>query len=544
MALTQRRIPTTPNKNGNAGSHNHHKNVNDNDNKNQNVGNQCGIWLLLLAIMVLSWIIFTTISESDTAISDPVHKLYLKGTSLLLSPSLPFPPGKVYTIDESQNIKVVVNYDETMTQDEGTGNNVITISVGGSHQVVLMLGDDPQSSCQDGPKLWLGLEGDALIGIVLYEDLDSKQWKGSFSSPLEGSFSLIAYWYGCDVADEHTRQKIVLQDSVIVKKNGGDIDSGKVYTSSMLSPPLFEKEEVFPLSLWMSSKKFDISADQEGERSYIWHNPLIPPGQAILLKPSDTALSQQGTVLEDDNHSNNDKPYYEFERLSNYELVCFFGSKSAEDLRASFLQLRPIVAPHQRPFKFHIYQSQNFQHPDKDWNEETRKRLRKCKHIIVSFDELDSILSQPEYTDQVTTFINHLLKVIPDDTFPIWMLSMIESSFDSIQGQQQCHSPYLPKSSFHPCNVALKSLFNESPFPDRVRLLDSTDISFPLQPQQSSAQQYRKDIFGVIALRLYIVIGKQVQTWRQTGQQGTVKGLERNGETEPNFELVPYTGWA
>jgi hypothetical protein len=44
----------------------------------------------------------------------------------------------------------------------------------------------------------------------------------------------------------------------------------------------------------------------------------------------------------------------------------------------------------------------------------------------------------------------------------------------------------------------------------------------------------------VIAMRIFALAGAQVQVWRDAGQRGTVKGLVRNGVTEPNIDFKPY----
>jgi hypothetical protein len=197
--------------------------------------------------------------------------------------------------------------------------------------------------------------------------------------------------------------------------------------------------------------------------------------------------------------------------------------------------LRSLLFPRQRPFKFHLYPIHNFVKPDRDWSlDYTKTRFRKCKHILVSLDEVKEPVSQSEYTSQVTTFIDHLLKAIPDETFPIWMFTAAESPTKP----SNCHSPSLPRSSEHPCNVALKELFRQSPFPSRVQLLDSTEITLPQLLGDNP-----KDVASVIALRIFVFVGKQVQTWRANGQVGHVKGLTRGNKTEPNFELIAYTGW-
>ena len=80
-------------------------------------------------------------------------------------------------------------------------------------------------------------------------------------------------------------------------------------------------------------------------------------------------------------------------------------------------------------------------------------------------------------------------------------------------------------------------MFQKSPFPERVRFLDSTEISLPQLGENP------KDVATAIALRIFVFVGKQVAAWRDKGQIGDVEGLRRGDQLEPNFELVAYTGW-
>jgi hypothetical protein len=110
--------------------------------------------------------------------------------------------------------------------------------------------------------------------------------------------------------------------------------------------------------------------------------------------------------------------------------------------------------------------------------------------------------------------------------------------FESPAEASNCLPQSLPRTSDHPCNVALKSLFQDSPFPKRVQLLDTTELALP------QLGENKADLATAIALRIYVFVGKKVQEWRAKGQKGTVSGLERGGKTEPNIELMPYTGWS
>ena len=48
------------------------------------------------------------------------------------------------------------------------------------------------------------------------------------------------------------------------------------------------------------------------------------------------------------------------------------------------------------------------------------------------------------------------------------------------------------------------------------------------------------EVFAAIALRIYVVVGKQVKVWRDAGISGGVNGVTTNGVTKPNFKLVRY----
>jgi hypothetical protein len=100
-----------------------------------------------------------------------------------------------------------------------------------------------------------------------------------------------------------------------------------------------------------------------------------------------------------------------------------------------------------------------------------------------------------------------------------------------------CQPPfYLPRTSDHPCNDVLKDLFDRTKklFPDRVQLLDNTPISLPQLGQNP------EDVKAAIALRIFVLVGKKVKEWRESGQHGAIDGLHRGDVVEPNFELVPY----
>jgi hypothetical protein len=186
-------------------------------------------------------------------------------------------------------------------------------------------------------------------------------------------------------------------------------------------------------------------------------------------------------------------------------------------------------------YQFHYYPVTSFVHPDKDWPEDLKTRFRKCKHVLVSLDQVEEAMSQADYRKQVTTFVEHLVKLLNDSTFPIWFFTVNEPPMLA----STCHSPAMPRTTDHPCNDVLKDLFRPEAktFPAQVHLLDNTDM---LRPQ---FDENRQDILALIALRVFVFVGYQVEQWRNDGQVGRQEGLHRGGKVEPNFDLVPYEGW-
>lgn len=400
-------------------------------------------------------------------------------------------PGTAFEIESGVN--VVVKFDEG-------GADATTVSLG-PHRATLIL----QKYCEM-PGLWIRVEGDALAPVVLHEGTTTT-WDGSFTLPVEGNFSLVAYWYGCDGSSSLQTRKVLTN---VIATATSMVDSSK--------------QRLFPSSAWISSKKF--TQAKAISQPYLLHNPQIPATSAKLFKTSESFVAVDSATFRE-------SKFYQFSDLSNYELVCWIGSESAALLHASFRQLRPLVDGHQRPFKFHLYDSKSFNSPDESWEKDTKERFRKCKHILISMDEVKTPTTQTEYIEQVSIFITHLLKAFPDDTFPIWMFTVMESPTKPTN----CLNPSLARSSDHSCNTALKELFQNSPFPERVRLLDSTEITLPQLGENP------KDVATAIALRIFVFVGKQVAEWRAKGQVGGVKGLQRGDHLEPNFDLVAYTAW-
>jgi hypothetical protein len=382
----------------------------------------------------------------------------------------------------------------------------------GIHQVAVSI----LNTCTK-PKIWLRIVGDALVDVPLSKSkaMGTSDWLGSFTVPMEGSYKVEARWKGCE---------------------GGDsTNEVKQYEFRAAGKAAYSPKDVGGVSFtdgaWIAADKIkankDIKASPSFSSQYLWADPakVIEGKEMTVLEGREKSIVLKESTVTDD------VGFYAFQQLSNYEVVCWVGSKSAEDIWGSFKALRAQVFPHQRPFKFHYYPATSFVDPDKDWKD--NNYVRKCKHILVSLDEPEEPLSQMEYKEQVTTFIKHLLNAFDEEhTFPalIWMFTTMESPIDA----KNCHDTFMERTTDHPCNDVLKDMFKSSPFPSRVRLLDNTDLTSVKMGED------RESVLAAVALRIFVFVGHQVKAWRDIGQSGGIEGLTKNGVTEPNYELVRY----
>jgi len=142
---------------------------------------------------------------------------------------------------------------------------------------------------------------------------------------------------------------------------------------------------------------------------------------------------------------------------------------------------------------------------------------------------------QQQQKEEVQTFIRHLLNAFDEEhTFPalIWFFTN-NHAIDQPSSSSHSHSHSFYRTS---------SLFP----PDRVRLLDNTDISSPIYNyhEDNNNAQTKKGIeemmYALIALRVYVLVGKQVQIWRTKGMSGVVDGWSTREGLKPNYELVRY----
>ena len=451
-------------------------------------------------------------SNSTTLKRRNEYRILIRIALALLLPSI-FYIGHIRTqtrvseiIIEGKDHAVIIDFDTTRNKDivKAEDQMIEQSYTLGPHNVTV---SSTKPGCKNA-RIWMRIIGDALVDVPLTKDL-SNSWVGSFTLPIEGDFQLESHWLGCN---NEGKEEVKMYPFKTSGKHG-------------------RTEGMFAMSAWISADKVKVAkSDIEMKKStYLWADvdkilegkemtPLEGPNKAMILKES---------VATDKDE------FYSFGQLSNYELVCWIGSKSAEDIWGAFRAIRPQIFGSQRPFKFHYYPATSFITPDPAWKERTS--FRKCKHILVSLDEPDDTLSQQEYKNQMTTFIKHLLNAFNEKhTFPalIWILTNNGSPMST----KSCHTPQLFQRTTHPCNDALEVMFEEANFPDRVRLLDNTIISSPILGGNGNRDQ----MLAAIALRIYVLVGKQVKAWRQDGQIGTIDGLKKNDVITPNYDLVPY----
>ena len=158
---------------------------------------------------------------------------------------------------------------------------------------------------------------------------------------------------------------------------------------------------------------------------------------------------------------------------------------------------------------------------DSHWTTSDKQRCRKCKHIILSLDDVNQQLPQRDFKDQFTTFVGHLQRLMNDTTFPIWVLT--QSTPPSELTSTLCHEPYLyHRTTDHPCNDVIRGVLLSNMFQKRVHLMDNSDIVLPAYDVTT------EKVLANIAMRVFVAVGKGVADWRARGQRGRVDGLHRN----------------
>lgn len=389
----------------------------------------------------------------------------------------------------------------------------------GQHRVRVFVHDD---TCEC-PHFWARLQGDALVSVKFSKA--GQEWTCTFSIPFQGNYSVDFRWYGCD----KPMRVDWISLSIPVEL--------QAYGRQIFPTDRSKESYMFANSFWVSKRRLPFPFQAlENLPDYMWWNPYqnttgqdnIVPVEVETLGIH-TMVSKHGTFV---------APHgtFKFDENGNYELVCFWGGPSMWKLWHIFLAERRFIFPQQRPFKFHYYNVTSLVHPDRDWPLKEKERVRKCKHIFLSVDDLTESVSQPEFTQQLTSFVGHLIKLLNDDTFPIWILTATEPSMTA----KSCHPLGSSRSTEHPCNDILKGMFRQGSekFPTgQVHLMDNTDVA---QPQ---FDQNYPDVLANVAMRIFVAVGKGVADWRAIPQQGLIDGLHRNGTVEPNPILFPYEQW-
>jgi hypothetical protein len=358
------------------------------------------------------------------------------------------------------------------------------------------------------PNMAIRMKGDALVFIPL-QPSGPNTLSAAFYLPISGTYSLDARWYGCELPTHLSPSSLSFTTPTIPL-----VVEARDTTRNTSNAPLVpvSKTPLFPPGFWRSQRRYAVPS-QALSSEYIW--------TAMETRYSDqspayfTAESSQGkaSVVMEGNPIN----LQGLAQLSNYEVVCWVGTKTAEVSREMFLSLRSQLAPRQRPFKFHYNKITDLTDPENSMNE--RRMSRKCKQTWVILDELE--LSQAEFTRQVIHFLRGIESCMHDKTWSIWMFTVTTNN------PRACHSPSSMRySHLHPCNDALFQIFESRTLPWNVRLVDTTDIT------NAQFGENHPDVSATIAMRIAALIGDQVQTWRQKGQIGKVDGLHRNGTVE------------
>lgn len=374
-----------------------------------------------------------------------------------------------------------------------------------NHEIVLQV---TKKHCGD-PELWSRVKGEALVDIKMtaIDGTNNLMWQGQFSLPIPGTYHLDIRWFGC----ENVKHDPILNSPLSFEAHG---------------PPKSlpgRNGELFNGASWLSRDAPQITGSPI---PFVWKDPNSPiTGESLIDVP--------GTYLIREATANPPGSFFSFRDTGNYELVCFMGNKTMSSIREHFLTIRSKIFAGQRPFKFHFYSISSFVKPDKNWDNFTKSRFRKCKHVLFHLDELDTSVSQKQYIEQYTTFVGHLVKLLNNPTFPIWLFT----NHGRASTTKNCGDPHLPRTTDHPCNDALHYIIENAQFSGQVHLLDNTDLSLPLFGEQE------EDLFFLVALRVFVIVGNGVSYWRSIGQAGKIDGLHINDTVIPNFELIPYEGW-
>lgn len=390
----------------------------------------------------------------------------------------------------------------------------------GPHQVQLVIDE----SCKSHPRrvISMKLTGDALVAIPLQPAADELLYTATFIFPVAGKYELHAVWNGCEGTAD-TPFTNLLTESLLFGATAGSNDTSSELTMVKSKTPL----PIFPPGFWLS-KEHSLFADKKEtiKSDYIWMTQEKMAGPISTIYQATSSLGASTTVQEGSPSVKPDS----FRGLSNYEVVCWIGTQNpAAVARESFLSIRPQVASSQRPFKFHYNRLTDLANPETSMTE--KRTNRKCKQSWIMLDDSDEDtaatmqVSQADYRKYVINFLKGMSSCMYDETWSIWMFTVNTNS------TKMCHSPTLPRTHHHPCNDALFDIFDEKNFNEtgltrNVRLVDNTDIT-------NAATDFKSaDVSATIAMRIFALIGTQVDKWRAAGQIGKVDGLHRGSVVE------------
>jgi len=282
-------------------------------------------------------------------------------------------------------------------------------------------------------------------------------------------------------------------------------------------------------SQWQPVHNFPEILSANSPQMFVWAPPVDAPSNSTNRRftkasskkePQESQVLLQGTI--DEYYNATQKSWFQsFHELSNYEIVCWFGNRTAQMHYETFLSVRQDLFPRQRPFKFHFHPIARLSQPDELWDDELKRKFRKCKQSLVV---LENDVEVPEpFQHHLVTFLKHLTVALPDSTFPIWVFTSTSFGNDTDKAVAAKRN-----QAIYDMLRSKDDLFSA---PERIKVLDNTDLT-PTTILHTGIRAL--DIVGVIALRTYVILGKQVQEWRVKGQRGEVDGLHRGNAIEPH----------
>ena len=217
----------------------------------------------------------------------------------------------------NEKLKVAIEWDQSL--------KIAGSKTRGPHHIHII------TSCpQTIPYVIVG--GDVFQSIKLSEN-KHMTWSGEFVIQSIGTFELKLIGLSCKSTE---MLNIKIQDF--------EIKDDSIQTSDVEIEPVYKKltGEMFSNGAWIASSKLNIEPTSDIQpATYVWTNPALGNGAVKGIDGVKSFVVKEGSLTEENG-------FYEFKQLSNYELVCFFGSQSAKDLHESLLSLRPKLFPHQR----------------------------------------------------------------------------------------------------------------------------------------------------------------------------------------------------